>query len=66
MQDFRADQDGLPVAAAAPEAFETLGGLASREDLLARLERIFDLELLEAAKLHSALAGAVADLAPTS
>lgn len=50
LQDFLA-QEG-PGLAVPPEAVETLYGVESRDDLLVRLERIFDLELLEAAKVR--------------
>ncbi len=52
LQDFLTDQAPLPSAASTARTREALDGLASQEDLLARLERAFDLELLEAAKVR--------------
>lgn len=52
LQDFQAGKGARPVGTTTPETLETLSGLESREDLLARLERVFDLELLEAAKVR--------------
>src|SRR5262249_29568668 len=45
LHDFQTGKAGRPFGATTPEALETLSGLESREDLLARLERVFDLEL---------------------
>lgn len=55
LQDFRAARAVLPAEGSTPEAVEALERLESREDLLARLERVFDLELLEAAKVRARL-----------
>jgi RNA polymerase sigma-70 factor (ECF subfamily) len=50
LQDFYAARDDGP--AAASDAVAALHGLESREDLLARLQGVFDLELLEAARVR--------------
>jgi RNA polymerase sigma-70 factor (ECF subfamily) len=52
LQDFLAAQGTQPAAATAAETIGKLQTLESRDDLLARLERVFDLELLAAAKLR--------------
>jgi RNA polymerase sigma-70 factor (ECF subfamily) len=46
LQDYLTDRTPLSAAR------ESLDGLESQEDLLARLERVFDLELLEAGRLR--------------
>jgi RNA polymerase sigma-70 factor (ECF subfamily) len=52
LHDFHAAQKALPPTAYSQDFLEKLVQLESREDLLVRLERVFDLELLESAKLR--------------
>lgn len=51
LQDFYNRQQALQ-GTSTPAALETLHGVESRKDLLARLESVFDLELLDAARLR--------------
>jgi RNA polymerase sigma-70 factor (ECF subfamily) len=52
LRDFAAAQASAPAAASKSEASAALQGLEAGNDLLARLEGVFDLELLEAAKVR--------------
>jgi RNA polymerase sigma-70 factor (ECF subfamily) len=52
LHDFYATREGGLTTEAGADALTALQGLESREDLLARMESVFDLELLEAARLR--------------
>jgi RNA polymerase sigma-70 factor (ECF subfamily) len=52
LQDFLTAQSTQPATATTTDTLEALNTLQSRDDLLARLEHLFDLELLEAAKVR--------------
>ncbi len=52
LHDFYAARASGPATASEAEAVDALLGVESRDDLLARLQSVFDLELLEAARLR--------------